>query len=83
MNDPVVEDQEEVVLRAALEGLVRQARHDQGSMLSLLPPALGEEGPLSLHLDAANGPIQAVKSTLKFHGCADFQLGTGENHARF
>tara|TARA_B100001142_G_scaffold42703_2_gene38565 strand:- start:300 stop:401 length:102 start_codon:yes stop_codon:yes gene_type:complete len=33
MNDPVVEDQEEVGRRAALEGLVKKARHDQASML--------------------------------------------------
>ena len=81
MYEPVVEDQEEVGVRAALEGLVRQVRHDQGSMLSLLPPALGEGRLLSLHLDAANGPIQAVERTFKFPGCADFQLGTGQNHA--
>ena len=83
MNDLVVEDQEEVGLKAAVEGSVRQVRLDKASKLSLLPPALGEGGALSLHLDAANGPIQAVEGTFKFHGCADFQLGTGENYARF
>jgi hypothetical protein len=33
MNDPVVEDQEEVGRRAVVEGLLTQAQHSQASML--------------------------------------------------